>query len=621
MILFFPFLRLLECPPQGPTVFRPNPTTLTAVALVTLAACGGGGTSPNPPAPPPPPPPTPVATVTVSPTTASLVPQQTQTLTAATLDAAGNTLNGRTISWSTSATTVATVSASGVVTAVAPGSATVTATSEGKSASAAITVTDGGLVPATGGTVDAVGGAVKIVVPAGAVTSPVSITVTPTTTQTASLLDGVYGVVGTSYTFGPAGTTFSAPVTVTVKYDPAKMPVWALPSDLALYHFTGGAWVKLPDLVVDATARTVTAKTTSFSPFTIGTRLPQGALTPTVGSVNFIQRSVTFTASIPGHTSTGLTYAWAGTNRNGVISPLFGADAQYTMTQPQLPPGDLDQVQVIIRGAIDPANPTVLVPLASAEATVNANLQFTFELTPDFSEPDFGATQTVRTLIRNADGSIYQNPTGLPVLKVWKSSQLHGDFDIHNPNHKTDVDRGIYTAKSANASAKLPPRVDEVEVDFYVGYYKDYTTTLSALGFTRVRVDSTVARFDVKSGSASAFLEVAPKTLLANFTVRTIPTPGGACKTADAIIAKVTGATSYDLTVTGIVGSPLGTTIKKVVTGPTSIGNIMDVYDGGTFYGVPLDGGCNTIPSAIQAREDIYKNQYANATFKVKTTP
>jgi hypothetical protein len=596
-------------------------TSMTASVLLALAACGGGSTNPTPPPPPPPPPPTPVATVTVTPATASLVPPQTQPLAVATSDASGNPLNGRQVAWSTDAANVATVSTAGVVTAVGPGSATITATSEGKTGSATITVADGGLVPTTGGTVEAAGRAVKIVVPAGAMTGPVSITVTPTTVPAAGILDGVYGVLGTAYTFGPAGTTFSAPVTVTVKYDPAKTPVWALPTDLALYHFTGGVWVKLPNLVVDPVARTVTAQTTSFSPFTVGTKLPQGALTPTVGSVNFIQRAVTFTASIPGHPSTGLTYAWTGTGRNGVISPLFGADAQYVMTQPQLPPGDLDQVQVIIRGAIDPTQPNVLVPLASAEATINANLQFTYELTPDFSEPDFGGTQALSARIRNADGSIYQNPAGLPVLMVWNSSQFHGDLDIHNPNHKTDVDHGVYTAKAVHQSAKLPPRVDEVTVDFYVGYYKDYTTTLSALGFTRIRVDSTVARFDVKNGSVNAFLDVEPKTLLANFTVRTIPTAGGACKTADAIIAKRTGATSYDLTVTGIVNSSLGTTIHRVVTGVTHLGNIMDVYDGGTFYGVPLDGGCNTIPSAIKAREDIYKAQYANATFKVKTAP
>jgi uncharacterized protein YjdB len=59
-------------------------------------------------------------------------------------DAANNVLTGRVITWSSSNALVAGVSASGVITALAPGSATITATSEGKSGSAGVTVS---LVP------------------------------------------------------------------------------------------------------------------------------------------------------------------------------------------------------------------------------------------------------------------------------------------------------------------------------------------------------------------------------------------------------------------------------------------------------------------------------------------
>ena len=57
--------------------------------------------------------------------------------------AGGNALTGRAISWTSSDTTVAQVTATGVVTGVRIGTATVTATSEGKSASAAVRVTTG----------------------------------------------------------------------------------------------------------------------------------------------------------------------------------------------------------------------------------------------------------------------------------------------------------------------------------------------------------------------------------------------------------------------------------------------------------------------------------------------
>src|SRR2546425_1970437 len=91
----------------------------------------------------------PVASVTVSPATASVQVGQTVPLTATVKDASGNTLTGRTVTWTTSNASVATVSASGLVSGVAAGAATITATSEGHSGTAAITVT-----PPAGGAVN-----------------------------------------------------------------------------------------------------------------------------------------------------------------------------------------------------------------------------------------------------------------------------------------------------------------------------------------------------------------------------------------------------------------------------------------------------------------------------------
>src|SRR3989454_3268695 len=92
----------------------------------------------------------PVASVTVSPAVASVALGQTVQLTATPRDSQGNGLAGRVVAWSTSDASVATVSGSGLVAAVAVGGATITATSEGKSAGAAITVT----TPSSGGTPD-----------------------------------------------------------------------------------------------------------------------------------------------------------------------------------------------------------------------------------------------------------------------------------------------------------------------------------------------------------------------------------------------------------------------------------------------------------------------------------
>jgi trimeric autotransporter adhesin len=78
--------------------------------------------------------------VTVSPTSASLYPGDEVQLQGSVLDNASRVISGATIQWHSSNTGIARVSGSGNVTAVAPGSATITATSNGKSASATITV-------------------------------------------------------------------------------------------------------------------------------------------------------------------------------------------------------------------------------------------------------------------------------------------------------------------------------------------------------------------------------------------------------------------------------------------------------------------------------------------------
>ena len=85
--------------------------------------------------------PVPVASVAVSPATTSVAAGTTVQLTATPKDASGNALTGRTISWSSGAVGVASVSGAGLVTGVAGGSATITATCEGKSGTSAVTVT------------------------------------------------------------------------------------------------------------------------------------------------------------------------------------------------------------------------------------------------------------------------------------------------------------------------------------------------------------------------------------------------------------------------------------------------------------------------------------------------
>lgn len=254
------------------------------LALLALAACGGGDPI-SPPAPPPPPPaPAPVASVAVAPPSATLVPQQTTQLTATPKDASGNPLSGRTIAWTTNSSTVATVSAGGLVTAAAVGNATITATSEGKSGTVSITVRDGGFLAATGGTVTAASGNVTIVAPAGALSSGTALTVDATTSPPAD----PKLVAGTAYDFGPNGTTFTTPVTLRVKW--ATTPAGSDPSLFRLHLRNGNAWEPVAGSTVDVATKTVSASVSHFSSYAIletSPSLPAAAIAPGTIAVGY----------------------------------------------------------------------------------------------------------------------------------------------------------------------------------------------------------------------------------------------------------------------------------------------------------------------------------------------
>ena len=102
---------------------------------------------------------TPVASVKVSPVAITLGYQSSVALSPTVKDAAGDVLAGRTLSWSSSAPGVATVSTAGVVAGVAAGTTIITVTCEGKSASVTVVVHG---APLTGGPVASV-----VVSPAG----------------------------------------------------------------------------------------------------------------------------------------------------------------------------------------------------------------------------------------------------------------------------------------------------------------------------------------------------------------------------------------------------------------------------------------------------------------------
>lgn len=84
--------------------------------------------------------PPPVASITLDPTAGYLYVGESGSFVVTLKDAAGATLTNRPVTWASSAPTIASVAGTGVVSGVSPGVVTITATSEGKSTTATVTV-------------------------------------------------------------------------------------------------------------------------------------------------------------------------------------------------------------------------------------------------------------------------------------------------------------------------------------------------------------------------------------------------------------------------------------------------------------------------------------------------
>jgi len=125
----------------GSTIITGVSEGRSGTATITVTSPSPAPPGNPPPSNPPPSNPPPVATVAVSLSASTIAAGATTQASAVTRDASGNTLTGRTILWSSSATSVARIDSAGLVTAIAPGTTTISATSEGKIGSASLSVT------------------------------------------------------------------------------------------------------------------------------------------------------------------------------------------------------------------------------------------------------------------------------------------------------------------------------------------------------------------------------------------------------------------------------------------------------------------------------------------------
>ncbi|MCC6930713.1 MAG: Ig-like domain-containing protein [Gemmatimonadaceae bacterium] len=115
-------------------------TAISAGSALVLASVGGvsGSATVSVAAPPQQ---APVALVRCAPASVTIPVGQTVALQSTAFDAAGNIIAGRPVSWSATPTSVATVTATGVVTGVSAGTAQITTIVEGQSSACIVTVT------------------------------------------------------------------------------------------------------------------------------------------------------------------------------------------------------------------------------------------------------------------------------------------------------------------------------------------------------------------------------------------------------------------------------------------------------------------------------------------------
>lgn len=106
----------------------------TLLMAFVVAACGGGGGD-GPTTPPPS-----VSSIRLDFAVTTIAKGQPLRIGATPLDAAGNTVGGKTVSWTSADAAIVRVESDGSLTGVAPGATSVTASADGKSASASVTV-------------------------------------------------------------------------------------------------------------------------------------------------------------------------------------------------------------------------------------------------------------------------------------------------------------------------------------------------------------------------------------------------------------------------------------------------------------------------------------------------
>lgn len=205
-------------------------------AASVIEACGG--TTEKPTAPPPPVVTAASVTIQGAPTGIVLA-GDSAVLTATVLGTTGATLTNRTIAWSSSVATVASVSGTGTVRALRDGVTTITATVDGVVASVRFDVSIGGRLSSSATVISSADSSIVLTIPEDVNRGPAVVV--------ARALPDSLGdsrtVPGTIFSIGPDSTPTYL-FTLELKYDPTRLPSAVAGESLQIYLRTPRGWVQ-----------------------------------------------------------------------------------------------------------------------------------------------------------------------------------------------------------------------------------------------------------------------------------------------------------------------------------------------------------------------------------------
>jgi uncharacterized protein YjdB len=255
-------------------------------------------------------------------------------------------------------------------------------------------------IGAAGGTAKSSDGNATVVIPAGALSSNTNVMIAPATNPppNAALISA------SAFEFGPTGTSFTTPVTMTIKYDPANIPANVAESSLQLYTYAGSAWVLVPGSSVDVAAHIVTGSSSHFSQYA-----PMGVVVVPVATVTVSPAS--------GNLIVGSTVQLIAQAQDASHAPLSGRAVTWTTSDPAR--ATVSTLGLVTGVAVGSVTITATSEGKSGTAAVNVILTpvASVAITPATSSIGVGATSALTVTTKDAGGNTL---TGRTV--TWASS-------------------------------------------------------------------------------------------------------------------------------------------------------------------------------------------------------